>query len=72
MDIKNQYLTIEQISETLNLGTRATMNLIRRGELPALKVGSAVRIRQDHFNEFLERSKMGKIKQKGENPHRAF
>jgi excisionase family DNA binding protein len=37
MNIKNQYLTIEQVSETLNLGTRAVMNMVRRGELPAIR-----------------------------------
>jgi excisionase family DNA binding protein len=58
METKNQYLTIPQITETLNMGSRAVMNLIRRGELPAHKFGAEIRVRVDDFSSFLEKSKV--------------
>jgi len=54
----NQYLTIEQITETLNLGTRAVMNLVRRGELPSYRFGDQIRIDAGDLAKFIEASRV--------------
>ncbi len=56
--MKDKFLHPAEIIEILNLSKRAIMSLIRRNELKAYRFGSQIRIREDHFNEFLEKSKI--------------
>ena len=56
--METKYYTLEQITITLNMGSRAVMNLIRRGELPSYRFGTKIRVKVDDFASFLEKSKM--------------
>jgi excisionase family DNA binding protein len=42
----------------LSVSTRTVFNLIRRGELPAKKIGSRTVIRVQDLAEFLDRAKL--------------
>jgi len=56
--MSDEYLTISQVGENLNLTTRAVMGLIRKAKLPAYQFGREVRVKQDHFNDFVEKSRI--------------
>jgi excisionase family DNA binding protein len=56
MEVK--YYTVDQIAETLSIGTRSVMNLVRSGELPAYQFRSEVRIRPGDFDKFLQQARI--------------
>jgi len=60
--MKEKYLSPIEIAEDLDLTVKAVMGFIRKNELPAYRFGGQVRIKQDHFNDFVEQSK---IKEEG-------
>jgi excisionase family DNA binding protein len=49
-----QLLTTEEIAAQLRVHWQTVLNYIRRGELPALKLGKGYRIKQTDFERFLE------------------
>jgi excisionase family DNA binding protein len=50
----NEYLTVAEIAELLKLNPQTIRNMIDRGELPAVRVGSRrVRVLRSDLDEFL-------------------
>jgi len=60
--MKEKYLSPIEIAEDLDVTVKAVMGFIRKNELPAYQFGREVRVKQDHFNNFVEKSK---IKEEG-------
>lgn len=56
--MNKKYISPIEIAEDLGLTVKAVMGLIRRKELPAYQVGSQIRIRSDHFEDFLNKAKI--------------
>ena len=50
----------------LSVSTRTVFNLIRRGELPAKKIGSRTVIRIEDLAEFLDRAKLSVSRTSGQ------
>jgi len=50
------YLTPEEVAKKLRVTTWTIYNLIKRGELPAFRVGAQWRIPQEEVNAMIERS----------------
>jgi len=63
-----KHYAVCQVSEFLNIGTRAVGQLIRSGLLQGYQFGSEVRVRESDLIKFLENSKIEKtkIEKKGE------
>jgi len=53
-----KYITIAEVTERLNLTTRAVNNLIRSGELQGFQFGAEIRIRSDLLEEFVSQSQI--------------
>lgn len=47
-------LTARDVAERLNLSTETILEWIRRGELPAFRLGRAIRIREDDLDAWLQ------------------
>lgn len=58
-------LTINNVSERLNVSERTVRNLIYSGKLPAFKIGGTYRINETDLNEFINSSKI-KNEEKGD------
>jgi excisionase family DNA binding protein len=57
--IKDKYLTIQSVADTLSCTERHIYDLIVEGSLAAIKVGSrAVRVSEQSLNEFIEKQKI--------------
>jgi len=52
---RTKLLTVKVVAERLNLSTRTIRRMIGRGELPAHRLGSAVRISEDDLESCLYR-----------------
>ncbi len=50
-------LTVKEVAAFLRITPQAVYNMIRREEIPAFKVGSAVRLLRADLNEYIERGK---------------
>ena len=48
-------LTVDEAARELRLSYQATLGLIRRGDLPAAKIGKPYRIRRDAIDECVRR-----------------
>jgi excisionase family DNA binding protein len=58
-EIKNKYLSMQKVADTLDCTERHIFNLIADGFLTAIKIGSrAVRISEQSLNEFIENRKV--------------
>lgn len=53
----NPLLTVKQVSKTLSISYRQTLELIVMGKINAYKIGNAYRISQSDLHEFLEANK---------------
>lgn len=49
-----EYLSTREIAERLGVHLRTVGNWIRRGELPAVRVGGQYRVSKQDFEAFLE------------------
>jgi excisionase family DNA binding protein len=49
-----QYMTVEQVADYLQLHPQTVSRMAQRGELPAAKVGRHWRFRRDILDTFLE------------------
>ncbi|MHA2064065.1 MAG: helix-turn-helix domain-containing protein [Candidatus Thorarchaeota archaeon] len=47
-------LTVLEVTNILGLGQSTTYLLIKRGELTCVRIGRAVRVRQDDLDAFIE------------------
>jgi len=59
-----QFLTVEQISELLQVHWQTVLRLIRSGDLPAFKLGRGYRITKKDFDEFIIKKKSEGINEK--------
>ena len=51
------YLTVAQVAERLSIGLRSAYRLVNNGELPALRVGGAIRVSDTDFQNYLVRAR---------------
>jgi excisionase family DNA binding protein len=49
----NDLLTVPQAAKILNLGKSTTYALVESRELPAVRIGTAVRVRAETLDEFI-------------------
>ena len=49
----NTLLTAEQVAERLNISLSQAYTLMRRGEIPTVKLGRSVRVREEDLNQFI-------------------
>jgi excisionase family DNA binding protein len=49
-----EFLTVEEIANTLKVSVQTVRNWIKTGKLPALKVGRQWRVRKEDFEKYLE------------------
>jgi len=57
-NMKTKFLDPEEIAEDLSIKRRAVMALVRKGELPAYRFNSEVRVKQNDLETFVEKSKI--------------
>jgi len=55
--MQEQVMTPQEISEYLRVGIRTVYNWIKRGELPAIRLGKTYRIERTDFDRFLRQRK---------------
>jgi len=53
----NEYLTIDQVAELLNVSAKTIRRLVRRSELPGFKVGGQWRIKRADIDEWVAAQK---------------
>jgi excisionase family DNA binding protein len=53
MTTPRQMLTIKQVTEILQVGQTTVFGLLKTGELPSVKIGSARRIPSDALDQFI-------------------
>jgi len=52
--MSNSFLQISQVSELLEISDTTTRRLVKRGVLPAIRVGRQIRIDQQRFQKWLD------------------
>jgi putative molybdopterin biosynthesis protein len=52
---EDEFLTVEEIAKRLKVKTFTVRDWIRKGDLPAYKVGRTLRVRKEDFEEFLKK-----------------
>lgn len=53
-DMSNRLLTSGEVADQLRVSTMTVYRLIRRGQLPAVRVGRNYRVRREDLDEFLD------------------
>jgi excisionase family DNA binding protein len=56
-EIEKDYLTVEQVSELLQIHWQTTLSYIHSGSLPAFKLGKGYRIAKTDLLAFIEKKK---------------
>lgn len=51
-----RWLSVRQIADTLHVTVQTIYNRIEFGELPAHRIGNAIRISSDDFEDYLRRT----------------
>jgi excisionase family DNA binding protein len=62
--MSNSFLQISQVSDLLEISDTTTRRLVKKGVLPAIRVGRQIRIDQRRFQEWLDSGGGGPIKQR--------
>ena len=55
--MQEQLLTPQEVSDYLRVGLRTVYNWIKKGELPAIRLGKTYRIERTDFDHFLRQRK---------------
>lgn len=50
-----RFVSIADVAETLNISARQAYNLVKSGELPAIKVGGGWRVETAQLEDFIQR-----------------
>ena len=58
LEMKEKLLTIDELAKYLQLSRRTIFRMLKRGELPAFKVGKHVRFRWDEVDKWLHQNRM--------------
>ena len=53
--MNNRFLQISEVSDRLDISVATTRRLVKRGVLPAIRVGRQIRIDEGRFQEWIER-----------------
>ena len=55
--VRDRLLTVEQVRKMLGCSRRHVYNLIEKGDLPAMKIGSrqGIRVKESKLDKFLEK-----------------
>jgi len=53
--LEDEFLTVEEIAKRMKVKPFTVRDWIRKGELPAYKVGRTLRVRTEDFTEFLKK-----------------
>ena len=53
-DMPNRFLQISDVSELLNISETTARRLVKRGSLPAIRVGRQIRIDEKRLQEWLD------------------
>lgn len=61
--MSNRFLQIAHVSALLEISDTTTRRLVKKGVLPAIRVGRQIRIDQQRFQEWLDSGGGGPIKQ---------
>ncbi|GHO73720.1 hypothetical protein KSD_14910 [Ktedonobacter sp. SOSP1-85] len=64
MQVQGKLLTVAQVAERVQVHAETVRGRIRSGELIAIDIGNEYRISIDDLNDFLQRRKIGKRKNK--------
>lgn len=56
----NDFLTVEQVADTLRVHWQTILNYIKNGKLEALKLGKGYRISQKALDKFIKNNKYEK------------
>jgi len=56
-EIEKEYLTVEQVSDLLQIHWQTTLSYIHNGSLPAFKLGKGYRIAKKDLMTFIEKKK---------------
>ena len=52
----NEFLTVEQVAELLQVNWQTVLNYIKSGKLKALRLGKGYRISKEEFNKFISKN----------------
>jgi putative molybdopterin biosynthesis protein len=52
--MSNKFLQISQVSDLLEISETTTRRLVKKGVLPAIRVGRQIRIDEKRFQEWLD------------------
>jgi excisionase family DNA binding protein len=55
IDERAELLRVAQVASTLNISRALTYRLLRNGEIPAIRIGHAVRVRPSDLRAYVER-----------------
>ena len=47
-------LKADEVAETLNIGRSTVYQMLRRNEIPCIRIGRAVRVRQEDLESFID------------------
>jgi len=64
-----EFYTPKEVAERLKLSELTVYDLIKRGEIEALKIGRIYRISKEALEKFLEKSKYSNQKRRGRKPN---
>jgi excisionase family DNA binding protein len=64
--MSNRFLQISQVSSLLEISETTTRRLVKKGVLPAIRVGRQIRIDERRFQEWLDGGGGGPIRRR---PH---
>lgn len=56
----NEFLTVEQVAELLQVHWQTILNYIKNGKLKAVKLGKGYRISKDAFQHFIKKNTIHK------------
>jgi len=51
---QKRFLTVAEVAAELRLTAMTIYDMIRRGKIPATRIGGAIRIDRDNFNSWLK------------------
>lgn len=57
-----EIMNLREVAKYLGLNERTVYNLVRRGEIPATKIGRQWRVKKDNLDEMFKNKKENKVK----------